>query len=219
MEEFIEKQGCSSDCDCFSVDGRLVAAYFDAQRFDADAPNPYTPSAYTWPSTFTTDQEQYLAAEVQRLITLLNLKTSIYNVETRVGTDGKPYIMEVSPRGGGNRLAEMVRMGGGADMITAAVRAAVGMTPQIEYRPLSWYLMESVLHTETDGTFEELVIDYQFHRDHVLYTDLWVKRGDKVHAFRGANRAIGTLVMRFDTHEEMEHAYGNLNNICKIIIK
>lgn len=34
--------------------------------------------------------------------------------------------MEVSPRGGGNRLAEMLRFATGVDLITNAVRAAVG---------------------------------------------------------------------------------------------
>ena len=53
VEEFIEKEGCSSDSDCFSVDGELKFVSFSAQRFDADAPNPYTPSAYSWPSTMT----------------------------------------------------------------------------------------------------------------------------------------------------------------------
>ena len=52
---------------------------------------------------------------------------SIYNVETREGTDGRAYIMEVSPRGGGNRLAEMLRYATGVDLVTNAVRAAVGM--------------------------------------------------------------------------------------------
>ena len=34
--------------------------------------------------------------------------------------------MEVSPRGGGNRLAEVIRLATGLDMITACVCAAVG---------------------------------------------------------------------------------------------
>ena len=54
------------------------------------------------------------------------MDTSIYNIETRIGTNGKPYIMEVSPRGGGNRLAEVLRYATGVDMITACTRAAVG---------------------------------------------------------------------------------------------
>ena len=60
IEDFIEKQGCSSDTDSFSEDGVLKFVSFCAQRFDTDAPNPYTPAAYTWPSTFTKEQEAYL---------------------------------------------------------------------------------------------------------------------------------------------------------------
>ncbi len=44
------------------------------------------------------------------IIRSLDLRTSIYNIETRIGKNGKTYIMEVSPRGGGNRLAEMLRL-------------------------------------------------------------------------------------------------------------
>lgn len=216
VEEFIEKQGCSSDCDCFSVDGRLVAAYFNAQRFDPHAPNPYTPSAYTWPATFTPAQQAELTAEVQRLITLLGLTTGIYNVETRVAPDGRAYIMEVSPRGGGNRLAEVVRMGGGSDMITAAVRAAVGLDPQFEFKPLTTFMMESVLHSETDGTFIGLDINADFHRAHVLQTDLWVSRGEPIRAFRGANDAIGTLVMQFPTAQAQAQAFAHLNDLVKV---
>ena len=128
VEEFIEKQGCSSDSDCFSVDGQFKFISFSAQRFDDSVAGMYTPAAYSWPSSMSKYTEEELSSELQRLITLLKMKTTIYNIESRVGTDGKPYIMEVTPRGGGNRLAEMLRFASGVDMITAAVRAAVGDT-------------------------------------------------------------------------------------------
>lgn len=204
VEEFIEKQGCSSDTDCFSIDGELKFVSFSAQRFDEKAPNPYTPSAYSWPSTFTKEQEEYLTSEIQRLLTLLGMRTSIYNVETRVGTNGRPYIMEVSPRGGGNRLAEMIRFATGVDLITNAVRAAVGEeVSEVEQRPYKGYWAEVVLHADTDGHFIALDIDEEFYHAHVRQTDLWVKQGDRVSAFRGANDAIGTLVLEFKNDKEM----------------
>ena len=104
VEEFLEKKGCSSDTDSFAKDGKLQFVSFSAQRFDANAKNPYTPAAYSWPSTFTKEEEEYLTSEIQRLIYLLNLKTAVFNIETRVSTNNKPYIMELTPRGGGNRL-------------------------------------------------------------------------------------------------------------------
>lgn len=219
VEEFIEKRGCSSDSDCFSVDGKLVFASFSAQRFDKDATNEYVPAAYSWPSTMTKEQEAYLTSELQRLLALLHMQTSIYNVETRIGTNGKPYIMEVSPRGGGNRLAEMARLGTGVDMITACVRAAVGdSVPTIHQKPFDGHWAEVILHSETDGIFNSLDIAESM-KPYVVQTDLWVKNGDKVHTFDGANNAVGTLVMRFETAGLLEEAMESVNEWCKVIVK
>lgn len=220
VEEFIEKQGCSSDTDCFSIDGKLKFVSFSAQRFDENAPNPYTPSAYSWPSTFTKEQEDYLTSEIQRLLTLLGMRTSIYNIETRVGANGKPYIMEVSPRGGGNRLAEMIRFATGVDLITNAVRAAVGEeVVGVEQKPYDGHWAEVVLHTEKDGQFVSLDIDEDFRQAHVKQVDLWVEKGDEVRAFKGANDAIGTLVLNFDNEKNLLSALSNPNIWSKITLK
>ena len=204
IEEFIEKQGCSSDSDCFSVDGKLEFVSFSAQRFDENADNPYTPAAYSWPSTFTKEQEAELTAEIQRLLTLLQMRTSIYNIETRIGTNGRPYIMEVSPRGGGNRLAEMLRMATGVDMITAAVKAALGeKVTDIVQKPYDGHWAEVILHADRSGTFSGLDISPEM-SSHVVERDLWVRDGERVSSFNGANDAIGTLVLKLDSQSELE---------------
>lgn len=216
VEEFIEKQGCSSDSDSFSLDGGLVFTSFSAQRFDRDATNEYVPAAYSWPSTFTDDQEAYLKSELQRLLTLLHMQTSVYNIETRIGTNGKPYIMEVSPRGGGNRLAEMARMGTGVDIITACVRAAVGdSVPTIKQKTFDGHWAEVILHSEKTGKFKQLNISPEV-VPYIKQTDLWVKPGDTVNTFRGANDTIGTLVMRFDTEKKLLDAMDGVNSWCKV---
>lgn len=180
---------------------------YSAQRFDADAANPYTPSAYSWPSTFTAEQEAELTSELQRLLKLLGMRTSIYNVETRIGLNGKPYIMEVSPRGGGNRLAEMLRFATGVDLITNAVRAAVGDdVTDVEQQPYKGHWAEVILHADKEGRFKALAIDKEFYQSYVVEIDLWVKENDKVSAFKGANDAIGTLVLKFESESELTRA-------------
>ena len=219
VEEFIEKQGCSSDTDSMSVDGNLVFTSFCAQRFDADATNPYTPAAYSWPSTFTKEQETYLKSEIQRLITLLDLKTVVYNIETRIGTNGKPYIMELTPRGGGNRLCEMLRYATGVDMITAITRAIVGDKPApIEQKPYNGHWAEIILHADKSGIYDHLEISKELPAE-VIEKDLWVKTGDSVHSFEGANDAIGTLVLRFDNAEDLEKALLNQKEWLKVVVK
>lgn len=219
IEDFIEKQGCSSDTDSFSVDGKLKFVSFCAQRFDLNATNPYTPAAYSWPSTFTKEQEVYLTNEIQRLITLLGMKTNVYNIETRVGTNGKPYIMELTPRGGGNRLCEMLRYATGVDMITAMTRYIVGdSVPAIEQKPYNGHWAEIILHADESGTFERLEISKELPAE-VVEEDLWVEKGDTVKSFEGANDAIGTLVLKFQTAEELEKAITNQREWLKVVVK
>ena len=219
IEDFIEKQGCSSDTDSFSMDGKLKFVSFNAQYFDAKAANPYTPAAFTWPSTFTKKQEDYLTSEIQRLITLLGMKTNIYNIETRVGTNGKPYIMELTPRGGGNRLCEMLRYATGVDMITAMTRYIVGdSVPEVEQKPYNGHWAEVILHADKTGSFEGLEIAKDLPAV-VVEENLWVKKGEQVNTFEGANDAIGTLVLKFQTAEELGKAITNQREWLKVIVK
>ena len=219
IEDFIEKQGCSSDTDSFSADGKLKFVSFNAQRFESQAANPYAPAAYSWPSTFTKDQEAYLTSEIQRLLTLLGMKTNIYNIETRIGTNGKPYIMELTPRGGGNRLCEMLHYATGVDMITAMTRYIVGdSVPVIEQKPYNGHWAEVILHADKSGTFDHLEISQALPAE-VVEEDLWMKKGEEVHSFEGANDAIGTLVLKFEKEDEMVNAIENVSSWMKVIVK
>ena len=220
VEEFIAKQGAYSDTDSFSIDGKLKFVSFSAQRFDAEAVNPYTPSAYSWPSTMTHEEETELTSELQRLLALLGMRTTIYNIETRIGTNGKPYIMEVSPRGGGNRLAEMLRYATGVDLITACVRAAVGdSVGNIEQKPYNGHWAEVILHADKSGTFQELTVDASAVGAEVVEEDLWVKPGDHVRGFEGANDAIGTLVLKFCSEEELVRALACQHTWLMVTVK
>ena len=219
VEEFLEKKGCSSDTDSYAQDGLLKFVSFSAQRFDSNALNPYTPSAYSWPSTFTKEEEAYLTSEIQRLITLLGMKTSVFNIEVRVATNNKPYIMELTPRGGGNRLCEMLRYATGVDMITAITRAMVGDEPEIiEQKPYNGHWAEIILHSDKDGEFVGVQIDPSFPAE-IVEEDLWVKSGDFVHGFEAANDAIGTLVLRFENVEDLEKTITNQGEWLKVVTK
>ncbi len=219
IEEFIEKDGCSSDSDCFSVDGRFKFISFSAQRFDENSMGIYTPAAYSWPATMTSQAQKELSEELQRLISLLGMKTTIYNIETRVGADGNPYIMEVTPRGGGNRLAEMLRYATGVDMITAAVRAAVGdPVVGVEQKPLVGHWAEIIVHADKTGVLDNIEI-LPMVEPFVREKDFWFKKGDAVKEFQSARDAIGTLVLQFPSAEKLEYAITHQSEWLKVRVR
>lgn len=219
IEEYIEQSGFSSDSDSFSINSDLKYVSFSNQYFDPKAENPYTPSAYSWPSTIAPKHQNELVSELKRLVKLLDLGTSIFNIETRVGTDGKPYIMEVSPRGGGNRLSEVLRYATGVDLIKMAVKSSVGgKIDDITMPEYNGCWAEIIVHSNIDGVFDKVVIKDEL-KDNVIETDIWVKSGDRVNAFRGANDAIGTLVLKFEAWKDLEEALDNQETWLKVVVQ
>jgi biotin carboxylase len=219
VEDFITQKGYSSDSDCFSVDGELKFVSFSSQRFDAKAMNPYTPAAFSWPSTMTVEHQTELKNEVQRLLKLLGMKTSVYNIETREGTDGKAYIMEVSPRGGGNRLSECLRYATGVDIITNMVRYSVGLTlDEVVQKPYNGWWAEIILHSDKKGIFKELWISEEI-MSNVVERDLWINEGDSVGGFMSANEAVGTLVLKFDDEERLRDVLSSQEYYIKLVLK
>ena len=150
---------------------------------------------------------------------LLGMKTAVYNIETREGKDGKAYIMEVSPRGGGNRLAECLRYATGVDIITNMVRYSVGMEVyDVQQAPYDGCWAEIILHSDRPGIFKELWISDEI-LGNVIERDLWVDEGDVVGGFEAANEAIGTLVLRFESQKRIDKVLSSQDNYVRVILK
>ena len=222
IEDFLTFKGFHSSADPFTVNGTLNFVSYSDQLFDKEADNPYTPAQIIWPTTMERDEQDYLTKETQRLMTLLKMRTGIYNIETCVGNDGKPYIMEVSPRGGGCKIAEIQKMAYGIDLIELEVRKAVGLPlPEISQCECNGVWCEFVIHARPGqkGIFKELQIDKDIREKYVKVVDLTAKPGDVVHPFTGANMALGDMFLRFDSRDELNSVMQNSNDWMKIVLE
>lgn len=210
IEDFLEKVGFSVGSESFVVDGKLLYNGFYDQYFDRNATNPYTPSAEVWPSIMDQKYQEEIKSELQRLFTLLEVKTGLFNVECRVCTDGKAYLMEVSPRAGGNRLAEMLNYAADVNINEAETRKSIGLPVENMHEPnYKGHFAILVLHAEHEGVFDCVEIDTDFKKKHVIEEEIRLTKGSKVSSFSGANAALGTLFLKFDSREELAEALEN----------
>lgn len=217
IEDFLDKVGAQSSADIFTVDGELVYPAYSDQLFDPAAANPYTPAIEIWPASMEQGFQDDLTSQLQRLFTLLNVKSGIYNVESRVCSDGKAYIMEVSPRGGGNRIAELQDMATSQSLIRNEIKKALGMPlDKISEPAYDGVWCNYILHSNKPGTFVAVDIEPEFQKKHVRDIGLIVKPGDKVVPFTGANNSLGTLFLRFETRKELEDALFEPSSWLKI---
>ena len=221
IEDFLELEGYQSSADCFSVDGKMVYADYSDQLFDEYAANPFTPALEIWPSTMQHKHQDYLSSELQRLLTLLHCGTGLYNVESRLCKNGRPYIMEVSPRAGGNRIAELQRIGTGIDLIEAEVLKAVGepIPFEIAMPKYDGCYVNDIVHSLYAGTYHGIKYDEQFKNDHVIGEAIYPEVGDHVESFHGANNAIGSIFLRFANRQECDEKRTLLSQYVNIILE
>lgn len=220
IEDFLNLDGYQSSADIFTIDGALVYPTYSDQLFNKDAANPYTPAIEIWPATMEQKFQDELTGELQRLFTLLEVKSGIYNVESRVCTNGKAYIMEVSPRGGGNRIAELQDIATGQNLIKNEILKALGMPMDVITAPLyDGVWCNYILHSLESGTLKSIDIDEDFKDKHIRSIGFTKEPGDKIEEFMGANQSLGTLFLQFGTRNELDEALANQKEWLKINLK
>lgn len=222
VEDFLTFNGFHSSADVFTVNGELKFVTYSDQLFDLQSDNQYAPAMIIWPTTMSIENQNYLTRETQRLMSLLNMKNGIYNVESCVGADGKPYLMEISPRGGGCKIAEIQEMAMGARLIENEVRSALGM-PILEFdiHPSDGNWCEMLVHAGRNqiGILEKISVDQFIMDKYVKVMDFCVTAGDEVKCFNGGSTSLGDMVFRFETREQLDQVMARsrewLNIECK----
>ena len=115
VEEFVKKLGYQIAGDGLSVDGKLVFRYFANDHFNPKCVNPFVPISASFPYKQSVEVQNKIHNEIQRLLTLLDMKTTTYNFDMRIDKDYNVYLMEVAPRDGGNYIPDVIKYATGVD--------------------------------------------------------------------------------------------------------
>lgn len=214
IEDFLDVVGYQSSTDMFTVDGSIVMPLFSDQMFDSDATNPYVPTVEVWPTTMPVNYQADLISQLNRLFALLGCKNGLYNIECRVCSDGKAYIMEVSPRGGGNHIALIQDMSYGTNYIENEIRTVVGMPLNLKRaNKIKGYWCTYSLHPNKNQHvfFDSIRFREDFKLNHIKYVDLAMslKTGSVIKPFTGANMSLGNVLLHFNSRDELLDAVSN----------
>lgn len=216
VEEYIEANSYPSDSDCFSENGEFSFVSFSTKFFYDDTFGNISPHGYLWPQITEQEHNMKLKSELQRLIKLLDMKTSIYNVETRVGKNGKAFIMEVSPRGGGIFVPICSELVSGFPLIENQVRYSVGMpiVDNKENKDNGKYLLVFP-DLKSHGVFKDLYIDKELQK-YIVFTELNIKVGDYVYNNPETKWLLGAVLFRFDSDEMRMRVWKNLDSYVEM---
>lgn len=219
IEEYVEKYGYQIAGDGLSIDGKLVFRSFANDHFNPKCKNPFVPIAASFPYNMPESIQSKIHNEIQRLITLLKMRTCTYNFDIRIDRDLHVYLMEIAPRDGGNYIPQIVNQGTGVDLVECSIQAAMGERINITRSiPFEGYFGYFAVHSFHDGILSDIVIDEQVKKN-IIENHIVKKRGDHISAFIGANSTLGILLMKFESMEEMLKIMDNSQNWIEVMLK
>ena len=201
VEEYIE--GHQVHGDVFFREGTPCFSYYGDHEF-VTANGVQVPVTTKWPSRASAES----LAQLERQLTLLAQASGYLdgpmNVEARIAENGWVYLIDISPRNGGNNVPIILEALTGFNFRKAVYDLAVfGQSErQGEYnvRLAGAYY---VLHSHQPGKLTK--IDFsEAVKERAIRFDCFKRVGDWVDCFTAHNRAIGSLSLGFSSVEERD---------------
>ena len=201
--------------DIFVWDGKIVL-YGEMACLRGGDGKGLIPIGKRRPGGLNAFQERRIHEELQRLISLLDIRFGELNIEVLLDKDDDIYFLEVGPRAGGNMIPLQLSDIFGVDLVKANVVAAMGSDPGLHVKNNTGCYMTYVLHSSIDGVYDRIdfadeILPYIYRK--VLYK----KRGDRVEAFDGAGKALGIIFLRSDTR--MNWLCERMDELIKVKLK
>ena len=216
VEEFFVRDGYQVAGDGFVVDGQLAFRCWANEHFDTLC-NPLVPIGESFPATMSDYTQQQAHSETQRLLTLLNIKHGALNFDFHYNKEGDFSFLELGPRNGGNLIPEVIKYATGVDLIKYTVDSALGIDcSELGMKKSKGFYASYMLHALEDGKVKEIWYSDDI-KENIIQQTIYVEPNDEVKKFNGSNHTLGTMIMTFDTQEEMLHKMDNMELYLKII--
>ncbi len=220
VEEFVEKYGYQIAGDGLSVNGKLVFRSFANDHFNPKCVNPFVPISASFPYNMPKEIHDKVHNEIQRLITLLNMKNCTYNFDMRIDKDYNVYLMEIAPRDGGNYIPQIIKYGTNIDLVEYSIKCAMGEDiSDVKLEPFNGYYAYYAVHSLKDGILDYIDINKEVLENNIVENHIIKKPGDKIEAFTGANTTLGCLLMKFNSMDEMLDMMDNSSKWIRVVLK
>ncbi len=204
IEEYVDKFGYQIAGDGLSIDGELVFRCFANDHFNSKCINPFVPISASFPYNMPDWVQNKVHSEIQRLLTLLNMKSCTYNFDLRIDKDYNVYLMEVAPRDGGNYIPQIIKYATGVDLIEYSVKIAMGEhVNKPENNSTKGFWSYYAVHSLKSGILKDVDIAQEVLNKNIVENHLLKIPGDEIFAFTGANTTLGCLIMKFDSMNQM----------------
>ena len=219
VEEFIEKKGYQVSGDGFSVDGKLVFSSYGNELYSGKGTRDYLALGEFWPSLLTKEQKEKVDAEIQNIITALNMRNCAYNIEVILDKNDTPYVIELGPRNGGSYIPQLIEYSTGVNLIDYTLKAAMGEDcSSLTMAETTGVWSNYMLLSKECGIFDRIEFAPEFEKHNLLEVHCTAKKGDAVEAYKDTSHSLGTILFKAQSVSEMIQITNNIENYYKIVV-
>ena len=215
-EEFINNTVADLHGDGFVVDGELVFSFLGDHIYNQKS-NPFNPIGTIWPSSHSAETINRIDKDVASIIKGCGFKNGPINIEARINSEGRHFVMEIGPRNGGHFVPQAIQYATGFDMVKACLDVMLGEKIVIPHQPRKFAAYYAI-HSDHEGELENLslcdtLLPYvkEFHQ--------YIFPGMTFKSFRDASAAIGILILAFEDRETMNTTLTHMDSLINITIK
>jgi biotin carboxylase len=217
IEEFVQRSEYQVAGDGFVVDGQLVFRCWANEHFD-HLGNLFVPIGESFPSILERECQELVHLEIQKILTLLDIKIGALNFDFMFDKYDQLFILEMGPRNGGNLIPEVIQYATGVDLVKYTVDIALGQDcSSLNFVEPVGYFSSYILHSLKPGIVKELWFSSTI-KKHIVEKNILVKVGDEVQAFNGSNHTLGTMIMLFNSLDEMLDMMDNMEKHIQVRI-
>lgn len=200
VEERVEGRHYSAEC--FAEHGRPVFVAV-TERVLTPEPEMITVS-HVLPAELGDAVRDRLDAMLAALFAELGHRSGPVNVDFVLDADERIHFVELGARLGGNGMPMLVRHAFGLDTVAAAIRLALGESPDLSAGPRQRYAMLHILTAAADGTLDAVEgADRARQSPGVAELRLFKDPGDPVRRYTQAAHKLGYLVLTADSREQL----------------
>jgi len=217
VEQAIERVGYQVDSDIFMIDGKVAFWVWGDQHQDKHC-HPYVPVGISFPSVLSQNVQEEAIKEIEKILQALCYKNGAFNVEFVVDEIGKVWVIEIGPRNGGNLIPEVIKYATGVDMIEMTVESALGheIALPIKSQKLGFW-SSYIIHARKDGWYKGIQISERAEKC-IVEKEVRVKQGEFVNKFSGSHDTLGTMILKFNSQQEMLEMLDNMEQDIKVEI-
>ncbi len=219
IERWIARRGAQIAGDGLVIGGRTVFVALGDENFDPDC-SAWAPVGETFPGSLPPAQRQRLIDELDRLFASLGVTDLVFNLDAMIDEAGRPRVIEIGPRAGGNALPQVIHAHTGVDLTSIAIRLALGQPidpADYQARPrgcfASW-----IVHARRHGTLTGYHIDPAI-ESRIRDLRLLAEPGAAVRRFGSSRDALGCAVLEFPDRATMRSEFDRLPTLLEAIVE